>query len=78
MTIAPSEWYDSETKRKEQNAFWRRVSVHCSDIEQAQPYPQCLDYVASRLDAARNLTKEKGTTGEETPRTEPTGLGDWC
>lgn len=76
-TLRSSEWYDSETKRKEQNAFWRRVTVHCDDIDEAKPYPQCLDYVASRLEAARKKPMEKDN-GEDQNDVAPAGLQDWC
>lgn len=76
-TLRSSEWYDSETKRKEQNAFWRRVTVHCDDIDEAKPYPQCLDYVAGRLEAARKKPMEKDN-GEDQNDVAPAGLQDWC
>ena len=76
-TLCDSEWYDSETKRKEQNAFWRRVTVHCEDIEEPKAYPECLDYVAGQLEKARKKTVE-GTRVEELSDDTPKGLADWC
>lgn len=53
-TSLPSEWYDEETMKREQTAFWRRVDVHIEDIDTVHPYPQCLEYMGNLLE------KEKG------------------
>ncbi len=72
------DYYDEETKRKEQNAFWRRVDVHCEDIDEPKAYPACLEYVEGCLEAARTATKRKGIRDEEGTDEAPKGLSHWC
>jgi len=74
---ALSEWYDSETKRKEQNAFWRRVNIHCEDIDEPKAYPSCLEYMEGKLELARKKLL-KGTTGEEVADDAAMGLARYC
>ena len=77
LSIGQSEYdyYDEDTKRKEQNAFWRRVNIHIEDIDEVHPYPKCLEYVDGLL--SKHAETVDGDKDED--EDEPAGslMGLW-
>ena len=75
-THAQSEWYDAETMKREQNAFWRRINVHLADIDTVHKYPVCLEYIDGLLNSKHEKIKD-GDKDENTDAHDGTLLALW-
>ena len=76
-TQSESEWYEEEEKQKECNAFWRRITLEVTDIDEKAEYPRCIGLVQERIDNAKlkQDSETRGITIE--PQTGCSLMGLW-
>lgn len=67
---------EKEWRQKESNAFWRRITLHVSDINEPAKYPECLEKVAAAVRRAQDAAA-KPSQGEQSAMEQGDLTGLW-
>jgi len=80
--VIQTDWFEEEQedyRHREQQAFWRRITLHVRDIDIVAPYPACIANVNQRVETAlakkrENAVRVRQGNEDQDPQASLVGL----